>query len=142
MSAEARAELTEEQKDNYVDSAIKLGLDLQGGMHLVLEIDDSELDDAAAKDAVDRTLKILRNRVDQFGVAEPVIQRSGDRRIIVQLPGLQDAERAKDLIGRTALLEFKMVRDAEDREPPIPTTWQPCRGSNSVIRFEGPAPDQ
>ena len=114
MSAEARAELTEEQKDNYVDSAIKLGLDLQGGMHLVLEIDDSELDDAAAKDAVDRTLKILRNRVDQFGVAEPVIQRSGDRRIIVQLPGLQDAERAKDLIGRTALLEFKMVRDAEE----------------------------
>ena len=114
MSAEAREELTEEQKDKYVESAIKLGLDLQGGMHLVLEIDDSELDDVAAKDAVDRTLKILRNRVDQFGVAEPVIQRQGKNRIIVQLPGLQDAERAKALIGRTALLEFKMVRDSEE----------------------------
>jgi protein-export membrane protein SecD len=114
MPAEARDTLSVEQKDKYIDSTIKLGLDLQGGMHLVLEIDDTELDDDAKKDAIDRTLKILRNRVDQFGVAEPVIQKQGNRRIIVQLPGLQDAERAKSLVGRTALLEFKLVRDAEE----------------------------
>ncbi len=114
MSEEARDTLSVEEKDKYVDSMIKLGLDLQGGMHLVLEIDDTGLDDAARKDAIDRTLKILRNRVDQFGVAEPVIQKQGKRRIIVQLPGLQDPVRAKALIGRTALLEFKLVRDSEE----------------------------
>ncbi|MEE9270770.1 MAG: protein translocase subunit SecD [Candidatus Krumholzibacteria bacterium] len=114
MSEEARDTLSVEEKDKYVDSMIKLGLDLQGGMHLVLEIDDTGLDDAARKDAIDRTLKILRNRVDQFGVAEPVIQKQGKRRIIVQLPGLQDPVRAKALIGRTALLEFKLVRDQEE----------------------------
>ncbi|MFQ5511240.1 MAG: protein translocase subunit SecD [Candidatus Krumholzibacteriia bacterium] len=114
MAASARDSLTAEEKDKYIGSAIKLGLDLQGGMHLVLEVDDSTLDDDAKKDAVDRTLKILRNRIDQFGVAEPVIQKQGNRRIIVQLPGLQDAERAKELIGRTALLEFRLVRDSEE----------------------------
>ncbi|MEJ2722545.1 MAG: protein translocase subunit SecD, partial [bacterium] len=55
-----------------------------------------------------------RNRVDQFGVSEPVIQKQGNRRIIVQLPGLQDPERAKNLIGQTAQLEFRMVRDQEE----------------------------
>src|SRR5215510_2890674 len=55
--------------------AIHLGLDLQGGMHLVLEVDRSRLSQAEAKDATDRALEIIRNRVDQFGVAEPIIQK-------------------------------------------------------------------
>ncbi len=114
MSEEARNQLTAEQKAGYADSAIKLGLDLQGGMHLVLEIDDTELDDDAKKDALDRVLRIIRNRVDQFGVSEPIIQKQGSKRIIVQLPGLQDAERAKSLIGQTALLEFRLVREQDD----------------------------
>ncbi len=114
MPEKAREELSEEQKAKYADQAIKLGLDLQGGMHLVLEIDDTDLDADAKKDAVDRVLKIIRNRVDQFGVSEPIIQKQGDHRVIVQLPGLQDAERAKGLIGQTALLEFRLVRESEE----------------------------
>jgi len=64
--------------------------------------------------AVEQSLETIRNRIDQFGVTEPVIQRQGDRDILVQLPGIQDPQRAKDLIGRTAVLEFKLVRDDPD----------------------------
>jgi preprotein translocase subunit SecD len=61
--------------------------------------------------AVEQSLETIRNRVDQFGVSEPVIQRQGENDILVQLPGVQDPQRAKDLIGKTAVLEFKLVRD-------------------------------
>ena len=94
--------------------AIHLGLDLQGGMHLVLEVDKSRLNAAEAKDAVDRAMEVLRRRIDEFGVAEPLIQREGDDRIAIQLPGLTDRQRAMDLIGKTALLEFKLVRSSEE----------------------------
>jgi preprotein translocase subunit SecD len=63
---------------------------------------------------VDQALKVIRNRVDQFGVAEPTIQRQGDNRILVQLPGIQDPARAKALIGKTAILEFKLVDEGAD----------------------------
>jgi SecD/SecF fusion protein len=92
--------------------AIRLGLDLRGGMHLVLEVDKSELTKDEAKDAVERVKETIRNRVDEFGVAEPIIQRQGADRIVVQLPGV-DAERAKMLIKRTAYLEFRLVEDAD-----------------------------
>jgi preprotein translocase subunit SecD len=151
--------------------ALKLGLDLQGGIHLVLEVDlpqlmkqmannpDPRFDSLMAQistrlkdpktdfeqavtetfegagvrlsryfletqasnrqvldylseqadDAIARSLEIMRNRIDQFGVAEPTIVRQGARRIIVELPGVQDPMRARALIGKTALLEFKLV---------------------------------
>jgi SecD/SecF fusion protein len=88
-------------------------LDLQGGMHLVLEVNKDGLPADEAADAMDRALEVIRNRIDQFNVSEPSIQREGDNRIIVQLPGLQDEERAKSLLGRTALLEFVPVEPAE-----------------------------
>ncbi|MEJ2336923.1 MAG: hypothetical protein P8Y26_15020, partial [Gemmatimonadales bacterium] len=71
------------------ESALKLGLDLQGGMHLAVEIDDPDgtLDAAAKADAIDRTLTTIRNRIDEFGVREPTIQRVGDERIVVELAG-------------------------------------------------------
>ena len=155
--------------------AIKQGLDLQGGMHLVLEVDflemmnnlarvkderynqlidqikqasqnadvdffqaltqvfneanvplntyfgdlrDSESDIIAmlkkeSADAIDRTLQILENRVNQFGVSEPSIQRQGSRRIVIELPGVQDPARARGLVGKTALLEFKLLADPD-----------------------------
>jgi protein-export membrane protein SecD len=96
------------------ERAIKLGLDLQGGMYVLLEVDTSKLGKAEAKNAVDQAIQIIGNRVDQFGVAEPSIQRQGENRIMVQLPGLLDQERAKSLIGATALLEFKLVRTDEE----------------------------
>jgi preprotein translocase subunit SecD len=60
---------------------------------------------------VEQALKIIRNRIDQFGVAEPTIQKQGSSQIVVQLPGIQDPQRAKELIGRTAQLEFKLVAE-------------------------------
>ncbi|MBI1986797.1 MAG: protein translocase subunit SecD [Nitrospinae bacterium] len=173
----------------FVKYQIKLGLDLQGGMHLVLDVeaqealkntvekysvelkdtlDSREIDyetlqmdganrllvrlldakqlpklreivgeyevfeEAGQKDsqvtfvlrkkaaeeiqhnAIEQALEIIRNRVDQFGVAEPVIQRAGSNRIVVQLPGIDNPERAINLIGKTALLEFKLVDEEQD----------------------------
>lgn len=96
---------------------IKLGLDLKGGMHLALRVDTSQLQGKAREDATDRAMEIIRNRIDQFGVAEPSIQREGENRIIVQLPGVTDRERALALIGKTALLQFKLVsEDVTKRE--------------------------
>ncbi|MDL1877081.1 protein translocase subunit SecD [Cytophagia bacterium CHB2] len=66
-----------------------------------------------AIDAVDRNLEILRNRIDQFGVSEPSITRQGDRRVVIELAGISDVARAKNIIGQTALLEFQLVYDPE-----------------------------
>jgi protein-export membrane protein SecD len=96
--------------------AIKLGLDLRGGMHVVLEVDKSKLNENEKNDAVDRALEVIRNRIDEFGVAEPLIQKSGDDRIIVELPGIADPARARELIGRTAQLEFKLMPEANEQE--------------------------
>ncbi len=98
---------------NLLDKSLKLGLDLQGGMHLVLELDTEgqAFTPDEAKDAIKRALEIIRNRVDQFGVSEPLIQLVGDERIIVELPGIKDVERAKSLVKSTAFLEFKIVEN-------------------------------
>ena len=94
---------------------INLGLDLQGGMHVVLRVDIDKVPPEARKDAVERVIEIIRNRVDQFGVGEMSIQRQGKDNIIVQLPGITDRERALEIIGKTAHLEFRLVSDnAED----------------------------
>jgi protein-export membrane protein SecD len=114
ISPAARSAMPAKDLADLRRKAIHLGLDLQGGMHLVLEVDRSRLSPAEAKDAPDRAMEIIRNRVDQFGVAEPLIQREGEDRIAVQLPGLTDRQRAIDLIGKTALLEFKLVRTAPE----------------------------
>ncbi|MBI3253044.1 MAG: protein translocase subunit SecD [Candidatus Omnitrophica bacterium] len=95
------------------EGRIKLGLDLQGGMHLVLRVDTSKIDPRHRDDATARAIEIIRNRIDQFGVSEPSIQREGNDRIVVQLPGVRDRERALGLIGKTALLEFKLVADED-----------------------------
>ena len=160
--------------EKYENRTIRLGLDLQGGMHVVLELDIPKLVETLAtnktpqfysllqattdefkatgedffdvfrrkveaedfklvrhfsdrgyknseivknlrdesKDAMQRALQIIRNRVDQFGVSEPTIQKAGQYRIIVELAGIKDPERALDLIQSTALLEFTLLKDA------------------------------
>ena len=85
-------------------TAPRLGLDLRGGTQIVLETTT-----AADAEATERTLEVLRRRVDALGVAEPVLARSGDDRIIVELPGLQDPAEAVAVIGRTAQLSFHPV---------------------------------
>ena len=86
--------------------SIRQGLDLQGGTHIVLEAVDTpeaKVDD----DAVQRVVKIIERRVNELGLTEPIIQRQGDRRIIVELPGVKDPEKAIEMLGKTALLEFQ-----------------------------------
>lgn len=90
---------------------IKLGLDLQGGMHLILKVDIEKVPPEVRGDATDRAIEIIRNRIDLFGVTEPLIQKQGTNRIVVQLPGVTDRERALQLIRQTAHLEFKLVSD-------------------------------
>jgi preprotein translocase subunit SecD len=185
LDQETQREITEKQDyikgpfkekiQSYRGKAIRRGLDLQGGMRLVLEVDlvkllenlaqrkdetfdrllgevkiqtqdpnkdffqvvtdvfgkadvplsryflnaratNKEIIDFINKesvDAVDRSLEILRNRVDQFGVAEPNILKQGNHRIVIELPGVQDPARARELIGKTALLEFKLLSESE-----------------------------
>lgn len=178
MSEAEKEKLKIENQKEYFElksKTINLGLDLQGGMHVVLEVDVKELLKRLAKnvdevfttslvetekrveksdedflavfdellqekgsnitryyyspdhrtrdevlkylrkqinESVDRALEILRNRVDEFGVSEPTIQKVGDRRIIVELAGITDPTRVRKLIGRTAQLEFKLLEDA------------------------------
>lgn len=102
-------------KGNLLKSGrINLGLDLQGGMHVVLKVDRSKLSEEEAKGATERSLEIIRNRIDEFGVKEVSIQLQGEDEIVVQLPGVTDRQRALDLLGRTAFLEFRLVSsDAE-----------------------------
>ena len=176
MSEDKKETLREEGKLRAIESKIiKQGLDLKGGMYIVLEVDlptlisglainkDKNLENTLSKvterlnepdadffnlftsismennlrlaryfheygastdeiigklreesdDAINRVLEILQNRVDQFGVSEPTIQKQGSQRIIVELAGIQDSERARDLLQSTALLEFYLVNDAE-----------------------------
>jgi len=90
----------------------KLGLDLKGGVYVVLEAqatEDLQVDDEAMK----RLIEVLDRRVNSLGVTEPTIQRSGDKRIIVELPGVKNTEEAIKLIGKTALLEFRMMEDGK-----------------------------
>ena len=91
---------------NPLANSIKQGLDLQGGSHVVLqavETKEFKVDD----DALNRSVKIIERRINGLGLTEPVIQRQGKDRIIVELPGVKDPENAIAMLGRTALMEFK-----------------------------------
>jgi len=90
----------------------------QAAGRIVLALKEREA--ATLRDlAIRQGLETIRNRVDQFGVAEPTIQQQGENRILVQLPGIQDPERAKGLIGKTALLEFKMLDEQADLDKAV-----------------------
>ena len=118
LSDEERAKMDLNAPEQLVDMhkrSLNLGLDLQGGIHLVLEVKTKGMEQQEAQDAVAQAQEVIRNRVDQFGVAEPTIQRQGENRIIIELPGVQDVQRAKDLVGQTALLEFQLLEPYEDR---------------------------
>ena len=99
---------------------LKYGLDLQGGMHLALEIDESKGAVADKKDALGRALKTVRNRIDQFGVSEPVVQQAGNDRIIVELPGVDDQQRAQDVVQKSAFLQFQITDKSNALEKSLP----------------------
>ena len=99
---------------------LKYGLDLQGGMHLALEVDESKGAVADKKDALGRALKTVRNRIDQFGVSEPVVQLAGEDRIIVELPGIDDQQRAQDILKGQAFLQFQITDKTNALEKSLP----------------------
>lgn len=88
---------------------LKRGLDLQGGIHLALEIDQSRGAVADPSGALDRALTVIRSRVDEFGVSEPLVQKQGENRIVVELAGIREPGRAKDIVQRSAFLEFRIT---------------------------------
>ncbi len=96
---------------------IKLGLDLQGGTSFLVELDFSKLSDTnEVTGALDQAVEVIRKRVDRFGVAEPVIQPQGENRILIQLPGLSEDDRARAVVNiqKTAYLEFRIAHENTD----------------------------
>jgi preprotein translocase subunit SecD len=118
---------------------LKRGLDLQGGMHLALELDQSKKVSADPKKDLQLALTVLRKRIDEFGVAEPLIQQVGDERIVVELAGIDDPGRAKAIVQRSAFLEFKITNETRALEKALPAMDRVLR--NLGIKAEG-APTQ
>lgn len=113
----------------------RLGLDLKGGSQIVLET-ESAGGETANDDAVTRTVEVLRRRVDQLGVSESSLQRSGDNRIIVELPGVEDPKQAVDVIGKTAQLEFHPVTGAAAAQPDPEASPSPGPDGSIVLNDE------
>jgi preprotein translocase subunit SecD len=108
---------------------------------LVWELRDTE--SARIKDStINQALETIRNRIDQFGVAEPVVQRQGLKQIVVQLPGVKDPKRAKDLIKETALLEFKMLDEDNQMRMELPARIPRDKEAEIISQFEGKLPEE
>ncbi len=104
------------RKNPMARDVVPLGLDLQGGVRLVYQLDLSKLPDeseATVTRAVEQNIVVINNRVDALGVANQTVVRQGREFIVVELPGVFESEEAKNIIGKTALLEFRIVKDSE-----------------------------
>jgi len=112
------AEAEEDQVEKLGKTGLRFGLDLTGGVHLVYQADfpdDASADDK--EDAMDRALITIENRINKYGVTEPIIQQLGKDRILVQLPGFTDIDAAKGLVEQTGFLEFREVELNEAGQP-------------------------
>ncbi|MDY6974546.1 MAG: hypothetical protein SV775_19885 [Thermodesulfobacteriota bacterium] len=96
-----------------LDKSINKGLDIAGGMHFNIEVLLDDIDEDKKKDAMESALAVYRNRIDEIGVAGTTVEQAGTNHIIVQIPGVEtkEAERIRDILIRTAHLEFKLVVD-------------------------------
>lgn len=112
---------------------LKRGLDLQGGMHLALEVDESKQAVADKSDALDRALKVVRTRIDEFGVSEPVVQKVGTDRIIVELPGIDDPERAEAVVQKSAFLQFQITDKSQALDKVLPRLDQIIRERGGAV---------
>src|SRR6267142_2475484 len=131
--------VTGRMKDTTVRRVpINLGLDLQGGIHLALEVDQSKGPVPDCADAIQRAERVVRTRIDEFHTTEPVVQIQGRCRLIVELAGEKDPARAKSIVQRTAFLEFRitdMKGVFKDALPPIDVALRKAgvkaRGANA-----------
>ncbi len=119
---------------------INLGLDLQGGMQILLRVELDKVPAEARGDATDRVVEIIRNRIDEFGVREPVITKQAKDLVVVQLPGVTDRERAKEIVGKTAHLEFKLVSEDADLLRQVQELATPPAPESKAPAAETPAP--
>lgn len=115
----------------------QLGLDLRGGAQIVLETQDSPTVKANAE-STGKALEVLRRRVDALGVSEPIVTQSGDRRIIVELPGVQDPREAAEVIGKTAQLTFHEVLGVSETKPTSGLALPSDQG-DGFLRLANPA---
>jgi preprotein translocase subunit SecD len=121
---------------------IRRGLDLEGGMHLTLEVDESKGAVANKSDAIDRALKVVRTRIDQFGVAEPVVQRVGTDRMVVELPGVQDQQRAYDIVKEAAFLQMEIVDKSQALDKVLPKIDAILKTKGLGVTAAGATPGQ
>src|SRR5436189_272691 len=117
---------------------INLGLDLQGGIHLALEVDQSKGPERDCADAIQRAERVVRTRIDEFGTTEPVVQIQGRCRLIVELAGEKDPARAKSVIQRTAFLEFRITDMKNQFKDALPQIDAALRRAG--IKSRGAAP--
>lgn len=118
---------------------LKRGLDLRGGMHLALEIDDSQGAVGDREDALVRAERVVRSRIDQFGVSEPLVQRVGGDRLIVELPGIDDPQRAIEVVQQSAFLQFQITDKTQAMERVAPRLDAIARDLNieAMVRVGG-----
>jgi len=116
---------------------LKRGLDLQGGMHLALEVDESKGSVGNKSEAIDRALKVVRTRIDQFGVSEPLVQKAGNERIIVELPGIDDPQRAMDVVQKSAFLQFEITDKTGALEKALPRLDAAVKGLATASAARG-----
>jgi protein-export membrane protein SecD len=128
----------QEARDEYAKThpsifkkIINLGLDIQGGMRIVLEIDKSNLPKETTGDLLNRAYTVIENRINGLGVAEPTIQKQGTERIIVELPGFRDEQAASKIIGSTAQLEFNLLREPAELDKAIKVIDNVLKGEKS-----------
>src|SRR5690606_21779094 len=119
---------------------IKRGLDLQGGIHLELELDQSRHVSSDVARDIELALTVLRNRIDEFGVTEPVIQKQGDERIVVELAGISDPQRAKDIVQEAAFLEFRITDETRALEKALPAIDRALRAAGVTAAPGAPQP--
>jgi preprotein translocase subunit SecD len=112
---------------------LKRGLDLQGGIHLELELDQSQQVSADPKRDIDLALTVLRKRIDEFGVTEPVIQKQGESRIVVELAGIADPARATAIVQRSAFLEFRITDRSGALDKALPSMDRVLRSAGLTV---------
>src|SRR2546423_2906161 len=112
---------------------LKLGLDLQGGMHVELEVDESKGPVPDKSKAIENALKVVRNRIDEFGVSEPVVQKAGNDRIIVELPGIDDPVRAQAVVQKSAFLQFQITDKTQALEKALPRLDALLKGTKVAV---------
>jgi preprotein translocase subunit SecD len=118
---------------------VNLGLDLQGGIHLALEVDESQGPVPDCADAIQRAERVVRTRIDEFGTTEPVVQIQGRCRLIVELAGEKDPARAKSVIARTAFLEFRITDMKNQFQNALPQIDAALRRAGVKARGAGPS---